>query len=112
MRRGKDKRSDEYPSESSDQENNRNGPKKKTNGDTKAKTVTARIIKIEKSSMVISDEDREHLLTPSSDEPVTVVAAEVRKDVDMFSVFIRWFASFFTMMRNNTCSEISSGRVV
>ena len=78
MLRGKEKKSDGYHSETSDQGSYRNNKKKKNNGDVKPRAVTARIVSIDTSNrMNISEEDREQLLANSSEEPVTVVSAQV-----------------------------------
>ena len=82
MNRRKEKKSEDYQIETSDQESRSDKlKKKKGNGDTSPKAVTARIVKIELAGMsTAEDREHEHLLEASSDEPVIVVAAQVSKN--------------------------------
>jgi hypothetical protein len=88
MNRRKERKSEDYQSETSDQESRSDKPrKKKGNGDTAPKVVAARIVKIEHAGMITA-EDREHLLEASSDEPVIVVAAQVSQEWDQINLRI------------------------
>jgi hypothetical protein len=81
MNRRKEKKSDDYLNEMSDQESRSDKPRKqKGNGDTAPKAASARIVKIEHAGMSTA-EDRELLLPgASSEEPVIVVAAQVSQE--------------------------------
>jgi hypothetical protein len=88
MNRRKERKSEDYQSEPSDQESRSDKPrKKKGNGDTAPNAVAARIVQIEPAGMITA-EDREHLLEASSDEPVVVVAAEVSQERDQINLRI------------------------